>query len=344
MTTCTRCGHTVEVGRFCTHCGAPVGDEGPVGTGPTPAGPTGPTDTAERPAVRPDTAPPAPPLPRAGSLPTPARFPLFADEVSGPPGPPPSEPPPVWEDAPAPAPTGGGSRRRSSGALAGLVAAAVLVVVGLVGAVLLLGGLGDDDPAETAGDRPSASRTPDREQTGGGRPEPEESSTPAEPGDPEDLASTATIDVPATAPPGTDVDGRRIRYDATRMVDGDPGTCWRMTGDGTGEELVLTLPEPTTVSSVGLINGYAKTATDGKRDLDWYAGNRRILAVEWVLDDGTTVRQDLRETRDLQTVDIEPAETTTVTLRLVEVSRPGQGRAARDNTAISELVLVGAPA
>lgn len=282
-------------------------------------------------------------------MPTAARFPLFADEVAGPPGPPPSapprsDPPPVWETAPAPAPTGGGSHRRGSGALAWLAAAAVLVVVGLVGAVLLLGGLGDDDPAETAADTPSASPTPDREQSGGGRPDPEGSPAPAEPADPEDLASTATIDVPATAPAGTDVDGRRISYAAGQMVDGDPGTCWRMTGDGTGEEIVLTLPEPTTVSSVGLINGYAKTATDGKRDLDWYAGNRRILAVEWVLDDGTTVRQDLRETRDLQTIDIEATETTTVTLRLVEVSRPGKGRAARDNTAVSELVLVGAPA
>lgn len=354
MTTCTRCGHTIEAGRFCTNCGAPVGAEGPVGTGPTPAGPIGPigpTDTAERPAVRPDAAtpaPPAPPLPPASSMPTPARYPLFADEMSGPPGPPPSAPPrsdpPVWETGPAPAPADGGSHRRGSGALAWLVGAAVLVVVGLVGAVLLLGGLGDDDPAETAGDRPSASPSPDREQPGGGRPEPEQSPAPAEPGDAEDLASTATIDVPATAQPGTDVDGRRISYDAAKMVDGDPGTCWRMTGDGTGEEIVLTLPEPTTVSSVGLINGYAKTATDGKRDLDWYAGNRRIIAVEWVLDDGTTVRQDLRETRDLQTIDIEAAETTTVTLRLVEVSRPGKGRAARDNTAVSELVLVGAPA
>lgn len=336
MTTCARCGHTVEVGRFCTNCGAPVG--------PGPSG-AGPTDTAERPAVRPDprsTATPSPPP--VGPPPVPARFPLFADEVSGPPGPPPSDPPPVWESGPEPAPTppGGGSHRRRTSALAwGFVVAAVLVVVALVGAVLLVGGLGDDDPA--AEEAPSASSDTDDGPTASGRPKPspDASETPAQV-DPDDLATTAEIEVPATAPPGTDVDGQRIRYDASQITDGDPGTCWRMTGDGTGEEIVLTLPEPTTVRAVGLINGYAKTATDGKREIDWYAGNRRILAVDWVLDDGTTVRQDLDETRELQAVDIDPVETTTVTLRLVEVSKPGRGRAARDNTAISELLLVGA--
>jgi hypothetical protein len=330
MTTCARCGHTVEVGRFCTNCGAPV-DQGDSGIGPADR-----TDTAERPAVRPEAT-----LPAVGQPPAPARYPLFADEVSGPPGPPPSDPPPVWETEPVPAPPGGGSHRRRTSALAwGVVVAAVLVVVALVGVVLVVGGLGDDDPA--ADDTPAASPTPDDEPTRSGRPKP--SKGPSEPTgsvEPDDLATTAEIEVPSTAPPGTDVDGRRIRYDASRMVDGDPGTCWRMTGDGTGEEIVLTLPEPTTISAVGLINGYAKTATDGKREIDWYAGNRRILTVDWVLDDGTTVRQDLTETRKLQAVDIDPVETTTVTLRLVEVSKPGTGRSARDNTAISELVLVG---
>ena len=58
------------------------------------------------------------------------------------------------------------------------------------------------------------------------------------------------------------------------------------------------LAAPTTLTSVGLVNGYAKTAQDGGTSFDWYAGNRRVLAVEWVFDDGTVVRQDLDETRD----------------------------------------------
>lgn len=329
MTTCTRCGHHVEVGRFCTNCGAPVGADG-----------AGPGDTAERPAVRVTPSPPPP-----SSLPQPTRYPLFADEVEGPvreaddTGPVPMRP--ADEPRPGPPAHRGGTRW-----LVWIVTAAVLVVVGLVGATLLLADGGDDDERaddpstsaasdEPADEKPGDEKPGDEKPTGGGADGSEE---------PDPDGADATAEVPATAPPGTDVDGTRISYDADKMLDGDPGTCWRMTGDGTGEEIVVRLAEPTLVSELGLINGYAKTASDARgRELDWYAGNRRILAVEWVLDDGTTVEQDLEETRDLQTVEIDPVETSTIVLRLVEVSKPGKGRSARDNTAISELSVVGTP-
>jgi len=54
----------------------------------------------------------------------------------------------------------------------------------------------------------------------------------------------------------------------------------------------------------------------------------------------TAVVQDLDDTTDLQSVDVD-VTTTTVTLRLVEVSRPGKGPAARDYTAISEVGVTG---
>ena len=99
------------------------------------------------------------------------------------------------------------------------------------------------------------------------------------------------------------------------------------------------------MTSVGLINGYAKTATDASGSpLDWYTGNRRILSVEWVFDDGSVVSQQLTETRRLQSVDIEPVTTSTVQLRLVTVTTPGEGPSRRDYTAISDLALVGSPA
>ena len=113
-------------------------------------------------------------------------------------------------------------------------------------------------------------------------------------------------------------------------------------GDGSGAEIVLTLPAETQLRSVGLINGYAKTARDARgRELDWYHGNRRIERVEWVFDDGTTIDQDLQDSTDLQSVDVD-VTTTTIRLRLVTVSSPGTGRAARDYTAISDVSVVGA--
>ena len=62
----------------------------------------------------------------------------------------------------------------------------------------------------------------------------------------------------------------------------------------------------------------------------------------WEFDDGTTVSQDLDETRDLQTVEVD-VTTETVELTLVTVSAPGTGPARRDYTAISEVSFVGTP-
>jgi len=69
-----------------------------------------------------------------------------------------------------------------------------------------------------------------------------------------------------------------------------------------------------------------------------------VLEVEWVFDDGTSVEQGLESTRDLQTLTFDAVTTTTVTVRLLDVSEPGTGRSARNYTAISAVSLVGEPA
>ena len=197
---------------------------------------------------------------------------------------------------------------------------AVLVALALV-VVLLLVALGwtADDGRRPEGDDPAGA-----------------AAVPA--GEPQEVAGDASVVVPATAPPNQDTEGNPTTYEAANLVDGRPATAWRMPGDGTGEQVTVTLPGETRLTRVGLINGYAKSAGD----LDWYAGNRRVLAVEWAFDDGTTVEQELTETRDLQTVDVD-VTTTTVVLRLVAVSAPGSGPSSRDFTAISELSLAGPP-
>jgi hypothetical protein len=55
------------------------------------------------------------------------------------------------------------------------------------------------------------------------------------------------------------------------------------------------------------------------------------------------VTQDLAATRRLQRMKIEPATTSTVQLRLLTVTPPGDGPSRRDYTAISDLALVGSP-
>ena len=157
-----------------------------------------------------------------------------------------------------------------------------------------------------------------------------------------EVAGRASAKAPKTATPNEDVNGDQVSYDASNMLDGVPDTAWRAPGDGTGMKLTFTLREPTELHQVGLINGYAKTSTDSKgRTFDWYLGNRRIQSVIWVFDDGSKVRQQLTETRELQMVDVPDVVTRRVVLKLATVSAPGEGNAARDFTAISEVSFVG---
>ena len=158
------------------------------------------------------------------------------------------------------------------------------------------------------------------------------------------MAGRASAKAPKTAPPNEDVNGDQVSYDASNMLDGVPETAWRAAGDGKGLNLTFTLREPTELHQVGLVNGYAKTSTDSKgRTFDWYLGNRRIQSVVWVFDDGSKVEQELNETRELQLVDVPDVVTRRVVLRLIAVSPPGEGNAARDFTAISEVSMVGDP-
>jgi hypothetical protein len=327
MAVCANCGHPLGVGRFCTNCGQRVDQPQPEQGATKPAGPP----TLPPPAVEP---------------PSQARYPLFADDVVQPAAVPPPPPGPAPDDAPPPEwfgrePDRAPRSRRADGGRPGwlpwAVGAVGLILFAMLGALLLLGD--DEDPDGNRADDTSTSEPNSRNPSGKPR-NPKPSETPPEGEGPLDLARYAAVDVPATAPPNVDVSGNEVRYDAGNLLDAEAETCWRMEGDGTGDELVFTFQAPVELTEVGLINGYAKTSGD----IDWYNGNRRVLDVEWVFDDGTTVEQPLDETRKLQSLTIEPVTTTSVTLRLLEVSDPGNGRSARDYTAISDVSLVGEPA
>ena len=319
MPVCTRCGHDLDIGRFCTNCGHPVESR-------SPEAPDTPRHTlyadqhaAERTAR--STA-------------------LYADLYA-------EQPTHQYDHHPA-AVTGS---HRAVGPTtrvwpAALAAVLVLFVVGALGGWLLLGddGVEADAPA-TAADTPRkpaetpSERSPEPSRTAS--PSDRPSDRPSErPARPRDVAAAASVVVPATAEPNQDTAGNTVGYEGANLLDGVPETTWRMPGDGTGETLVVTLGSPTELREVGIVNGYAKTAGP----YDWYAGNRRVLVVTWAMDDGTVVEQELAETRDLQTLELtEPVTTETVTVTLVEVSAPGTGAERRDYTAISELSLVGVP-
>jgi hypothetical protein len=321
---CTGCGHRLGGGHFCTSCGRPTPvDARAESSGGSPAVPMPPTPP---PAMPPPTKPPpSVPPPPAYEAPPPPRYPLYVDELYVAPTAPRADQPPA---TPPPA-----ARRPGPAWLPWTLTVIVVLLMALIGGMLLVSGGGDDEAGDPSPANGTANETGPTSQS----PQSSPTETPPPANGPQELAPFAAASAPKTAKPNLDTRGNQVRYDAANMLDGVPQTCWRMPGDGTGQELTFTLPGRIEVSEVGLVNGYAKSA--GR--LDWYAGNRRILAVEWIFDDGTVVAQSLTETRDTQSIQIDPVTTSSVVLRLVSVSKPGNGPSARNYTPISEVSLVG---
>jgi hypothetical protein len=223
-------------------------------------------------------------------------------------------------------------------------ASALLLVLVLLGGWLLLhGGSGGAPSGEASPIVPPVHHTSHAPSATTSSPPPSSSQSPAQVGAPVDVAGFARASAPTHAPAAVDFTGNPVTYVAANLVDGTPDTCWRQVGDGTGTVITFQLDQPTRLTWVGLINGYAKTAFSGGRRFDWYAGNRRVLSVDWIFDDGTSVSQAFSTTRAMQTEAISPVTTSTVQLRITAVSPPGKGRAARNDTAISEVSLVGTP-
>lgn len=322
MRRCVRCGEAPGDGDFCVACGSPVTDRvGP----PTPTELPDDTserlrllrsDTAERPAVA-VPPPPPPPFEPASN----ARFPLYADDPghgAGAGGSPVLPPMPGGPDAP--------SRGTAPGAwLWWVLIAVALVAAGGFGAWLALRDdgtrtdAGSAEPTASATASPSASAQPDPQADRPSR----------------TLTARATARVPAVAAPNQDLRGRVTTYGPDNLFDGRRSTAWRMPGNGRGELITIRLPRRVVVTEVGMINGYAKVVAAG--GVRWYPRNRRVLEVRWSFDDGSVVRQQLRERSRMQTTPVDRERTRTIRLRLLRVSAPG----GRDFTAISEIGLWG---
>ena len=321
--TCVQCGAELGVGRFCLNCGHRIG----------------------QPALaRP--APPAPPEPvvpvAAQPLPTgPAVSEAAVSEAR--PEPPPAEPAPAWDPHEDLLPYEEVDELESGSPLAPRQWIAWVVgAVVLVGLVVVLLQLVESDDVEdpTAVETATSAAPADTDEASPSEEEAPEEEAPEAPrgvGKRLDLAGAASFAVPATAPPTKDFDGNLVAYEADQMHDGNPATAWRMAGDGSGETITITLAEPGVVNRVGIVNGYAKLVAG----VDWYPNNRRILAVTWGFEDGSTVEQTFAERPAMQLLKVPPVQTGTVTLTIASVTPPGTGPLGRDYTAISEVSIIG---
>jgi hypothetical protein len=140
--------------------------------------------------------------------------------------------------------------------------------------------------------------------------------------------------------PGVDRANNPVEYLAAFAADGDSQTAWQCRGDGVGETLEIDLGGPTLVVELGLIPGYAKV--DDLDGTEWYPLNRRLTEVRWHFEDGESVVQELDpdpDRRDLQTMTLEDARTTTTLTLEIVASTLGDGD--RSNVAITEVEVRG---
>lgn len=350
MDTCVRCGADLGIGRFCLNCGHRIGDPAPAAPAPTAPVTAAPEHVVATPASVPDddTSGPAT-LPVQAADPT-AVAPVGPAVAAGPvppgteqvPGPPTSAQESTWDPREELLPYEEVDELEADDPVPGRawlywVLAAVLLV-GLV--VVLLEVFGTDDDGTTATDPATSESSAPADGGQGEATEGEgdgESEGATGAGKRVDLARGATFEVPGTAPPTTDLDGTLVAYEASQMHDGDPRTTWRVAGDASGQAVTITLAERAVVDRVGLVNGYAKQVAG----VDWYPNNRRVLAVVWGFDDGTTVEQTFAERPAMQLLKVLPVETSTVTITITSVTPPGSGNLGRDYTAISEVSISG---
>ncbi|MGH3794700.1 MAG: NADase-type glycan-binding domain-containing protein [Pseudonocardiaceae bacterium] len=152
----------------------------------------------------------------------------------------------------------------------------------------------------------------------------------------------ASVSASCVLPSSQDAGGTIVGYEPENAIDGLPDTAWRCGGNGIGQRLEISFPSTVTLTSVGMVPGYAKT--DPYDGTDRYAQNRRISAVRYMFDDGSAVTQNFDTSashRSLQTLALPNVSTSHVTITILNsVSGEATGGSQPfDRVAISEVAI-----
>ena len=238
------------------------------------------------------------------------------------------EPPsPPQATLPYPAPVGPDRRRRGV-----VVVLAGLIVVLLIALVVVAGTIVLRQRARTIAAAPSAGSS----QSLAGDPTRAGSASALLPGPSVPSAGAADCQ----APPATDDGGRQVNYLPEQTYDGDPSTAWRCDGTGRDQTLTFTFPAGTTISELGVLNGYAKVdPSSGKHR---YGEYRRITLVRWTFPGGDVYAQNLDDGNEtVQVLQIPPHQADEVQLTILDSTSPGSKAKTRDAVLISEVSFTG---
>jgi LysM repeat protein len=139
------------------------------------------------------------------------------------------------------------------------------------------------------------------------------------------------------APNSEEADGTPIVFAPGNVLDHNPATAWRCEASAADKSLTFTFDGPTHLTSVGLIGGYVKV--DPLTGVDRFIQNHRVRQVRWTFDDGTVVTQDLADSRDMQSIDVD-VTASGVTLTITATYPPG-GELPREMVPVAEVQFVG---
>jgi LysM repeat protein len=140
------------------------------------------------------------------------------------------------------------------------------------------------------------------------------------------------------APDSEEANGTPIVFSPGNVLDNNPATAWRCEAPAIGEKLTFTFAGPTHLTSVGLIGGYVKV--DPLTEVDRFPQNHRIRQVRWTFSDGTSVTQDLADSRDMQTMTVD-VTTANATLEILATYPPGDVEGPRQMVPIAEVQFLG---
>ena len=139
------------------------------------------------------------------------------------------------------------------------------------------------------------------------------------------------------APDSEEADQTPIVFAPGNVLDNNPATAWRCDAPATGERLTFTFDGATHLTSVGLIGGYVKV--DPLTGVDRFPQNYRVRQVRWTFSDGTSVTQDLADSREMQTIPVD-VTTTTATLEILATYPPGDVELPREYVPIAEVQFI----
>lgn len=168
----------------------------------------------------------------------------------------------------------------------------------------------------------------------------------ADPSDPSQAVSNSSRIASASAScesgPSEDAGSKTVTYEPEKVIDEFPDAAWRCPGNGVGQSLRINFQGKVTLTSIGMVPGYAKI--DSADRTDRYVQNRRISTVSYTFDDGSAEQQtfdtDARN-RSVQTIPLPNVSTSHVVITILS-SVAGEAigdQSPRDYVAISEVTV-----